>query len=148
MNGVSSFTQETADAICEALADGKSLRSICAADDMPHTSTVCRWLADEKNSAFREQYARAREAQADAIFDEILDIADETESDTKIGKDGEEICNNEWISRSRLRIDARKWMAGKLQPKKYGEKLELDGNLALGAVTINLVRQPETPDAG
>jgi hypothetical protein len=72
MGRPSDFTQETADAICEGLIDGKSLRTICAGDDMPHKATVCRWLA--VNETFRDQYARAREAQADALFDEILNI--------------------------------------------------------------------------
>lgn len=121
----SSFTQEVADAICEGLVDGKSLRSICADDDMPSASTVCRWLGS--NDAFREQYARAREAQADTLFDEILDIADDSSRDVKIvGEDEREVCNTEFVQRARLRVDARKWMAGKLQPKKYGDRLDLN----------------------
>lgn len=123
----SDFTQETADLICDKLAEGKSLRSICLAEDMPSKSAVFRWLA--ANEAFRDQYARAREAQADALFDDILDIADDGSNDfiTKENADGSEYeaVNAEHIQRSRLRVDARKWMAGKLQPKKYGEKLAL-----------------------
>lgn len=123
----SDFTQEIADLICDKLAEGKSLRSICLAEDMPSKSAVFRWLA--ANEAFRDQYARAREAQADALFDDILDIADDGSNDfiTKENADGSEYeaVNAEHIQRSRLRVDARKWMAGKLQPKKYGEKLAL-----------------------
>lgn len=91
---------------------------------MPDKATVFRWLA--KYEAFRDQYARAREAQADALFDDILDIADDGRNDWMQRKFGEEdrwVENGEALRRSALRIDARKWMAGKLLPKKYGEKV-------------------------
>lgn len=99
------FTQSVADTICEKLADGQSLRSICREDEMPATSTVCKWLS--LLPAFAEQYARAREMQADALADEITDIADNIEGDPQ---------------RDRLRVDARKWAASKLKPRKYGDK--------------------------
>lgn len=129
----SDFTQEIADVICEKLADGESLRKICLGEDMPSKSAVFRWLLDRPD--FRDQYARAREAQADAIADEILDIADDGSNDF-MGED--EKYNGDAVQRSRLRVDARKWFAGKLAPKKYGdatlvkhadadgEKLEMD----------------------
>lgn len=129
----SDFTQEIADVICEQLADGESLRKICLGEDMPSKSAVFRWLLDRPD--FRDQYARAREAQADAIADEILDIADDGSNDF-MGED--EKYNGDAVQRSRLRVDARKWFAGKLAPKKYGdstmvkhadadgEKLEMD----------------------
>ena len=87
---------------------------------MPAQSTVFKWLNEQKE--FSEQYARAREAQADLMADEILEIADETERDT-IQTDSGEKANTEWISRSRLRVDARKWLASKMAPKKYGDKV-------------------------
>ena len=111
--------------ICEGIADGRSLRSICEAEDMPSKSAVFRWLG--VNEAFRDQYARARESQADVLFDEILSIADDGKNDTYATEDGERV-NHEVIARSKLRVDARKWMAGKLRPKVYGEKLELAGD--------------------
>lgn len=126
----SDFTEQIADNICERLADGESLRAICAEDGMPNKSTVFRWLAIHEG--FRDQYTRAREAQADALFDDVLDIADNARNDW-MERRGEDdagwIANGENIQRSRLRIDARKWMAGKLRPKVYGEKLsqELSG---------------------
>lgn len=127
------FSQELFDRICERMADGESLRAICIDSDMPSTSTVMRWLAADVSDSgvdgpLREQYARAREAQADAIFDEILDIADNAANDwmERNGQDDEGYrVNGEHIQRSRLRIDARRWMAGKLKPKVYGDKLDL-----------------------
>lgn len=131
------YSDEVAERICEALADGRSLASICEDDDMPRQATVFRWLADERYSAFRESYTRAREAQADKIFDEILDIADDARNDwmERRREDGsvDEVVDHEHIQRSRLRIDARKWMAGKLRPKVYGDKIEHEhtGGIAL-----------------
>jgi hypothetical protein len=113
------FNEAIADAICERLANAESLRKICLDDSMPSQATVFRWLADERFSAFKEQYTRAREAQADALFDEILDIADDGSNDF-MGED--EKYNGDAVQRSRLRVDARKWMAGKLRPKVYGDK--------------------------
>ena len=110
MGRPSLLTPELADAICERLIEGESLRSICRDDEMPHCATVCRWLAADEQ--FREQYACAREAQADTLFDEILDIADGKNAD---GAD---------VQRDRLSVDARKWMASKLNAKKYGDKLD------------------------
>ena len=105
MPRASEFTQEVADAICERLADGESLRSICAGSEMPAKVTVFKWL--KNNEDFANQYARAREAQGDSLFDDVLTIAD-TEEDAQ---------------KARVRIDARKWMAGKLRPKVYGDKV-------------------------
>lgn len=138
MTGVSSFTPEMAARICERISDGESLRAILADDGMPASSTVFKWLGE--NAAFSEQYARAREAQADAVFDEILTIADDGRNDwmERENADGENIgwaINGEAVRRSQLRIDARKWMAGKLRPKKYGEKLDVEHT---GQLEINV----------
>ena len=101
----SEFSQEIVDAICERLSEGESLRSICRADDMPSKATVFRWLSSRPE--FSDQYARARETQADVIADEILSISDEEPDPQK----------------ARVRIDARKWLAGKMRPKVYGDKV-------------------------
>ena len=136
MGRPSDFSQEIVDRICERLADGESLRAICASEDMPSRSMVFRWLA--AHEAFRDQYARAREAQADAIFDDLLDIADDGRNDwMERCVEGEVVGwkeNGESARRSALRVDARKWMLGKMQPKKYGEKLAVDHS---GAVAVD-----------
>lgn len=113
----SEYSEAVADAICLRLANAESLRKICLSDDMPCQTTVFKWL--RQHEEFAQQYARAREAQADALFDECLDIADDGSNDYM----GEgETYNGDAVQRSRLRIDTRKWMAGKLRPKVYGEK--------------------------
>jgi hypothetical protein len=127
----SGYSKEIAEIICSRLASGESLRAICRDEHMPSQSMVFRWL--ETNLPFREQYARAREAQADTLVDEILEISDDGSNDwmERHNAEGENIgwqLNGEHVQRSRLRVDSRKWFASKVAPKKYGDKLELAGD--------------------
>lgn len=119
----SSFAQDKADVICDRLAKGESLRTICNYDDMPCRSAVNKWLADYPE--FASQYAHARELQADYYAEDIIAIADESANDSYIDNNGNVRVDHEVVARSRLRVDARKWYASKLAPKKYGEKVEL-----------------------
>lgn len=119
----SSFTQAIADLICERLAKPESLRSICDDETMPSKTTVLRWL--RQSDEFRAQYARAREDQADAFADEILDIADDGRRDYVPDEDGHEVVDHDHIQRSKLRVETRKWLMGKMAPKKYGDRLQL-----------------------
>lgn len=134
---LSTYSEETAGTICERIADGESLRSICDDEDMPARSTVFRWLGE--NEAFRSQYSYAREAQADALFDEILSIADTPVLGEKTKTDAEgntEVTTGDMIEHRRLQIDARKWMAAKLRPKKYGDKIEVAGDASSPLHTV------------
>src|SRR6516225_264540 len=72
------------------------------------------------------RYTRAREAQADKFFREIIEIADDASRDYVATSDGKRIVDHENIQRSRLRVDARKWAAARLAPKKYGDRIEHD----------------------
>jgi len=124
------FTPELAERICEEIAESsKGLHFICKEnEDFPNKSTVLRWLAIPENSDFRDQYARAREAQADKLAAEILAISDDGTHDTMtvyIGDVTKEVEDKEWVNRSKLRVDARKWLASKLAPKKYGDKIDV-----------------------
>ncbi|MCO5106232.1 MAG: terminase small subunit protein [Burkholderiaceae bacterium] len=111
--------------ICEQLVLGRSLRSICLDDEgMPALGSVMRWL--DADAAFRERYARARELQADTLVDEILEIADDGRYDTYVDDQGNTRTDHEAIARARLRIDARKWVAAKMRPRKYGDRLTLE----------------------
>lgn len=118
------YCQRIADAICRKLADGDSLSDICKARSMPARETVWRW--QQQHPEFRNLYARAREEQAEHFAEEIIAISDDGSHDYKtiIGKDGKEIevVDHEHIQRSKLRVDARKWIASKLKPKVYGER--------------------------
>lgn len=126
------ISQEVRDAICEQLADGKSLRETLKQDGMPGMSHVFRELAAD--AAFREQYARAKDVGIERMADELLDIADDGTNDWMERQDKDGVCigysvNGEAVQRSKLRADTRKWLLSKLAPKKYGDKLELGGEL-------------------
>ncbi|HEX6431803.1 MAG TPA: hypothetical protein VF008_29130 [Niastella sp.] len=126
------FTQETADRICELISTtSKSLRTICKMDGMPSVRTVLRWLREDKEG-FCAQYARAKEEQADYITEEMIEIADDGSNDLMTIEKGDasyEVENKEVTNRSKLRVETRKWIASKLKPKKYGDKIghELTG---------------------
>lgn len=131
----SDYTAEIATTICLRLADGESLRSICRDDAMPGKSTVMDWL--DQHEEFRTKYARAREIQADVLFEEMLEIADDGSADYKLaGRDGADIViDSEAVQRSRLRVETRKWQASKLAPKKYGERLDLNHSGAVQSLS-------------
>jgi hypothetical protein len=119
------YTPELAEEICDAIAcDSKGLRRLCNENQhWPARNNIYHWI--KKYPDFRTRYAQAKEHQIESFIDEILEIADDTSNDTviKTNKDGQEyeVCNSEWINRSRLRVDTRKWLAAKLCPKIYGE---------------------------
>jgi terminase small subunit-like protein len=122
------YTAEIADAICAQLAHGESLRSVCDDADMPCVKTVFNWM--RRFPEFLAQYARAKEESADALAEEILDIADDGRNDWMEKLDDSSkgrgwVLNGEHVQRSRVRIDTRKWLASKLKPRKYGEKVDL-----------------------
>lgn len=125
------FSETVADMICERIATGESLRSICRDEGTPSLATVIRWLTEKPD--FQAQYTQAREVQADTIFDEVIDIADDASNDwmERRNQDGENIgwqINGDHVQRSRLRIETRKWMAGKMRPKVYGDKVQVSGD--------------------
>jgi hypothetical protein len=133
------YSKELADKICERLAMGESMRTVCADDDMPAMSSVFKWLREYQE--FTEQYARAKQESADAMAEEILDISDNGSNDWMERNYGEEsvwVTNGEALQRSRLRVDTRKWLMAKMKPKKYGEKLDVtsDGKAIKGNTVI------------
>lgn len=136
------FTQKIVEKICERLANGESLRQICKDDAMPVTSTVHLWLLDEKHKVFSEQYDKARRLQADYLFDETLEIADDGSNDWMEREYAEgrsvTVPDQDHISRSRLRVDTRKWYISKVLPKKYGDKMDVtsDGKAIKGNTIV------------
>ena len=123
----SKYTDKLADKICQMIAQGQSVRSICAKKDMISMQTFFRWLRE--NDKFREQYARACEERSYMHAEDIIEIADNATNDymEKLEGDGY-IFNSENVQRSRLRIDTRKWLMSKLNPKVYGDKLDMTTN--------------------
>lgn len=132
MGRPSDYTPELAIEICRRISDGESLRAVCRDDSMPCTSTVMKWAAEKPE--FSEQYAKARELLLEHWAEEIIEIADDGTNDwmERKNNEGESIgwqVNGEHIQRSRLRADSRKWLLSKLAAKKYGDKIELGGEV-------------------
>ena len=119
------YTEELGMLICSRIAMGESLKAICREKDMPHATTVIGWVMNDP--VFREQYRLAREIQAELMGDEILDISDDGTNDwmERRNSKGEFIGwmeNGEALRRSQLRVESRRWIAGRLLPKKWGDK--------------------------
>jgi hypothetical protein len=133
----SDYTPELATRICSQLAEGKSLRTVCEAEDMPSKTTVFNWLAT--NKAFLDQYARAKEESADAMAEELLDIADESVAEAY---KADPKASGAVVQAMKLRVDARKWLMSKMKPKKYGDKLTHAGDennpVVIKGVNINV----------
>ena len=121
------FSQEIFDEICVRIAEGESLRKICKDEKMPSLVAVWKWLNNSEELV--KQYTRAREEQAETLVDEMIDIADYKKDDTYLDEDGKEIINQEVIARSRLRVDARKWVASKLKPKRFGDYTKIQAEV-------------------
>lgn len=127
------YSQEVIEKLCYLIAtSSKGLRTICDEnEDLPTFKTVFNWLNDIDKKDFLQSYARAKEQQADFISDEIVQIADSVMENTErtefMGGDGSytSATTKDNVQRSRLMIDARKWQASKLAPKKYGDKIDV-----------------------
>jgi hypothetical protein len=126
------FNAKLAEKICETMAAaGETLTAICQQPGMPSRRTVARWL--HTNPDFCLAYARARELLADSFADEVIAIADDGDAD---------------VNHARLQVDSRKWYAGKLYPKRYGDRIsqELTG-AGGGPIRTATVRLPPRPPA-
>lgn len=171
MGRPSSYTPELAERLCAHLAGGKALRSACRLPGMPRMTTVYRWMREHEE--FRSRYARACEDRTDAMAEEILAIANTPvegviekmepvpvrDADGAIKRDeqGNEVTElrvverrrEDMIAHRRLQIDTRKWLMGKLKPKKYGEKLDVDvsGKMTLEQLVAAaaVIEKPKEP---
>tara|TARA_R110002020_G_scaffold147160_5_gene322293 strand:- start:1325 stop:1792 length:468 start_codon:yes stop_codon:yes gene_type:complete len=130
--------------ILKLVSDGLSLsKALDSEAHLPSRQTVYNWFNKDHadyDETFLDNYTRAREVRSDRIFEEILEIADDSSGDTIITGEGKEVFSGEFAARSRIKIDARKWMLGKMQPKKYGDKLDItsDGDkLQQAVITID-----------
>ena len=123
MGRATEYTSDIADSICERLACGESMRSVARDETMPAMSTMFKWLREQ--GEFSEQYAKAKEESADALVEDMLDIAD-NQIGNVVTIDGVEVVvvDSAAVAHGRLRVDTRKWAASKLKPKKYGEKIQ------------------------
>jgi hypothetical protein len=106
------YSAEIADTICARIANGESLNAICKSDGMPSRTVVYEWI-DANRDGLADKYARARRLRAAHYGDEIVEIADS-------------VCGrratNEEIQAARLAIDARKWVAARMDPPAWGDR--------------------------
>jgi hypothetical protein len=135
-----SYTLAMALEITKQLATtNKGIKTLCEQNPhWPARTTVFEWRLMYKE--FADLYAQAKRDQIESMIDEIQEISDNMRGDTIITYDeaGEPVerCNTEWLGRSRLRIDTRKWIAAKLAPKLYGEKIQNE-------TTVTIIKHEE-----
>ena len=108
------YTPKLGDEICSFIAGGTSATRACKSVGIP-MQTMYEWL--RKHDEFRDNYARAREDQADTLADQMCDIAEFDED----------------VQRAKLKIDARKWVAARMKPKRWGDRQQLEHTGADGA---------------
>lgn len=114
--------EEVFDAICTELSSSSiGLHHLCKKHGISHV-TFYEWI---KDSEMLNKYTRAREQQADFLADEIVSISNGED------KDATPFVGKNFIDRDRLKVEARKWVAAKLKPKKYGDKVEVDNQISI-----------------
>ena len=118
----SDFTWPVALLICDRMAGGESLRSICKEEGLPAESTVRMWAVKDVEG-FHAHYTRAREAQMDSMAEDILEMSDEKTAD---------------VQRSRLQVDTRKWLMSKIAPKRFGDRMAIGGAEDMPPVRFNV----------
>ena len=130
MGRPTSYDSLTADAICEQLADGLSLRAICRASGMPDRATVARWVVND-HDGFAAKYAQARDFGLDALAEEIIEIADTPKLGTKTTSKewGTETSEGDMVEHRKLQVSSRQWYLAKLAPKKYGDKQQVEHSI-------------------
>lgn len=136
----SAYSLEIAERICDRIAVGESVRSICEDESMPDKATVFRWLY--KHEEFATIYARAKQASGFVDEDDMAEIADDARNDymEKFDKDGNSLgyfLNGEHVQRSKLRWEHRRWLLERKQPKRYGAKVDVNhGGQADNPLTV------------
>lgn len=114
--------------ICDTIASSsRGTKRLCTENPhWPCQDTLFTWL--RKYPDFTEQYARAKIFQVELLVDEILEISDDASQDKYVNEQGVLVSNNQSINRARLKVDARKWIACKLVPKVYGNKIDIESD--------------------
>ena len=142
------FTQSTGDEICQRIATGETLTSICKDLEIPRR-TVHAWR--EASESFHAQYARAKDDGFDAIAEETLRIADTPIEGivSKVDDKGETITREDMLGHRKLQVDTRKWLLSKWDPKRYGDRIQTEltgkdgGPVAVIAATIDASQAAE-----
>jgi hypothetical protein len=121
--------------ICEAIAEGRSLREICGEPGMPSRESVRRWHA--RHEDFRQQYDAARLLAADLIADDINDMLDALPDAVRAAA-AAGINENAVVSAHRTQLDGKKWLLSKIAPARYGDRIEVAGNPAAPLIPVEI----------
>lgn len=108
---ITQFTKEIGDMFCALVANGQSMRSICTEEPFPSRVTIFQWMREQPE--FAAAYDKARREGAHAMVDDVMEICDDPSLDP---------------NDKRIRVDTRKWIASRVLPKVYGDKLALSGD--------------------
>lgn len=124
------YDPDVAEYVCQEIATGRSLKSVCREEGVPGHSTVLNWVSDDRDG-FSDRYAHACQIRLHVLSEELLEISDDGRNDTYLDEEGQEHTNYDVIQRSKLRVDTRKWLLSKLKPDKYGrrQKVEHSGEI-------------------
>lgn len=127
----STYNKTIANEIVDAIAcSPHGLRLLCKSHPhWPNPDTIFSWLKNNKD--FADQYAQAKRYQADVLVDEMISIVNETSNDYRVDEMGKVVISTENIQRARLRIDLYKWIACKLIPKVYGDRIKYEAELTM-----------------
>lgn len=128
-----SYTDEIASTICERIADGASLRTICRTEGMPSRGVVSRWI--DKHAAFAGSMANARVLQADALADSMADIEDGV------------LAGDIEPNAARVALGSLQWRAARLAPKRWGDRVETvhSGEVKVERITRTIIDPKATP---
>lgn len=137
------YSVELADAICRELSAGRSLTDVCNDAAMPDKTTVRLWACDDRQG-FGARYQQARQFGYESLADEMLDIADDSRNDfverRKANGEVAIVPDQEVITRSRLRVETRRWLLGRMLPKTYGDKLDVTATREVGPSWADLLK--------
>lgn len=114
------------DQLLEAIGDGMSLSQFCRSRDFPYSSTH-NWISADQDRAAR--FASATMVRADHLADEIERLVD-----APIGKDCDGRTDTGAVQHRRLQVDTKRWIAAKLFPRRYDDRIEVDQRIN-GAIT-------------
>lgn len=125
------YNDTLANEICDTISSSsKGTKKLCFEHShWPCQDTLFTWL--KAYPEFSEQYAQAKICQIELLVDEILEISDDTSQDQYVNELGALVPNTPAINRARLKIDTRKWLASKLVPKVYGNKIDIENNSSM-----------------
>ena len=143
-------TEENKNIILDLVSSGMSLLAISRLEGFPSDFVIRAWMRED--DSFYTDYARAWSARADKLIDEVMEIADDSSGDwtDRVNREGEVIgrrIDPEAVARSKLRIDTRIWIAGRMKPKKFG-KLDTPPPDPVRTRIIDIPEDASDPDAG